>query len=259
MSDAAQSEGVAEATNPVESGPVGEGSTETFERLDVDTYKGHRVPVKVQGQESEVTLEELRSGYMRQADYTAKTQEVAALRSQLGQAEALMAAFQTNPQGTLRQLADHLGMSLTEAAQHVEDAADFLDESEADPVLERLERIEGFFESQRQSELHTQIESEFAALHDTFGDFDDQAVATYALQHGKTVTEAYKLMNFDSIRAKASVQSQEDAALDAKRHAQIVEPGGKARTSAVGNAPRGDMTLREQLKAAMADARSARS
>lgn len=256
-SDVAQSEGVAEATNPVESGPVGndEVSTETFDRLDVDAYKEHRVPVKVDGKESEVTLEELQRGYQRQQDYTKKTQEISALRSQLSQAEALMTAFQTNPQGTLRQLADHLGMSLSEASQHVEDAAEFLED--ADPLVERLERIEGIFAEQRQSEISAQIETEFSTLESQFGEFDRAEVATYAMRNGGTVTDAYKALNFDRLAALATKQSKDDAVTDAKRGAQVVEVGGKARTNAVGAIPPGDLTLRESIAAAVRAARSA--
>lgn len=252
----AQSEGVAEATNPVESGPVGDdASTEAYERLDVDVYKEHRIPVTVQGEESEVTLEELRRGYQRQQDYTKKTQEISALRTQLGQAEALMTAFQTNPQGTLRQLADHLGMSVAEAQQHVDDAADFLED--VDPVVERLERIEGIFQSQQQAEISAQIETEFSTLEAQFGEIDRAELASHAMRYGGTVTDAYKVLNFDKFAARASKQAQDDSVVGAKRQAQIVETGGKHRTAAVGNAPRGEMSLRESIAAAVREARSA--
>lgn len=44
-----------------------------------------RVKVKVDGVEQEVTLEELRNGYQRQADYTRKAQELASQRNELTQ------------------------------------------------------------------------------------------------------------------------------------------------------------------------------
>ena len=41
--------------------------------------------VKVDGQDREVTLEELRNGYSRQSDYTRKTQQLAGERQQMAQ------------------------------------------------------------------------------------------------------------------------------------------------------------------------------
>jgi deoxyribodipyrimidine photolyase len=242
---------VAEATSPEGNESVGEVSSETsYERLDVDAYKEHRVPIKVSGEESEVTLDELRSGYMRQADYTSKTQEVAALRSQLHRAEALMTAVQTDPQGTLAALADHYGISMAEAAQHIDDTAEFVDDM--DPAIrERLDRIEGYFAQQQASAHRSQIDTEFHTLHSQFGEFDDQQVIAHALKTGTTVTDAYKLLHFEDVLGKANHASKEDAVVDAKRAAQIVETGGKARSAAVGGVPAGDMTLRETIRQAL--------
>ena len=54
--------------------------TEVYEEQEQPTYK-----VKVDGQEVEVTLEELQSGYSRQQDYTRKTQELSVQRQTLEQ------------------------------------------------------------------------------------------------------------------------------------------------------------------------------
>ena len=54
--------------------------------------------VKIDGAESEVTLEELRDGYQRQADYTRKTQELSAERDRLRQAEAIASALESDPE-----------------------------------------------------------------------------------------------------------------------------------------------------------------
>ena len=50
--------------------------------------------VKVDGVEQRVNLEELQSGYQRQADYTRKTQELARERERLTQAEAIVQALE---------------------------------------------------------------------------------------------------------------------------------------------------------------------
>ena len=52
-----------------------------------------------------VTIDELRSGYLRQADYTRKTQELAAQRSDLEDAQAFHASFMEDPIGFATALA----------------------------------------------------------------------------------------------------------------------------------------------------------
>ena len=57
-----------------------------------DTYL-----VKIDGEESEVTLKELQDGYQRQADYTRKTQELSAERDRLRHAESIVSALESDP------------------------------------------------------------------------------------------------------------------------------------------------------------------
>ncbi len=54
---------------------------------------GEAYTVKVDGEEQEVSLEELRDGYQRQSDYTRKTQELASERRRLQQAEAIVSSL----------------------------------------------------------------------------------------------------------------------------------------------------------------------
>ena len=60
--------------------------------------------VIVEGQETQVSLEELRSGYMRQADYTQKTQELANLGREADKALTLMKLLEEQPVETVRKL-----------------------------------------------------------------------------------------------------------------------------------------------------------
>lgn len=65
--------------------------SEEVEELDEDeapepqAEEPQRFTVKVDGEETEVTLEELRAGYSRQSDYTRKTQEIAQQRKTIEQ------------------------------------------------------------------------------------------------------------------------------------------------------------------------------
>ena len=82
-----------------------ESSVEVQEEPAGDTYA-----VKVDGEEQEVSLDELRDGYQRQSDYTRKTQELASERKRLQQAEAIVAALESDPAGTLTALGDDFGV-----------------------------------------------------------------------------------------------------------------------------------------------------
>ena len=63
---------------------------------------GEAYTVSVDGESQEVSLQELRDGYQRQADYTRKTQELASERKRLQQAEAIASALENDPEATLK-------------------------------------------------------------------------------------------------------------------------------------------------------------
>ena len=67
------------------------------------------------GEQQQVSLEELQSGYQRQADYTRKTQELASERERLQQAEAIVAALESDPTGTMQALGDAFGVQAAPA------------------------------------------------------------------------------------------------------------------------------------------------
>jgi len=77
------------------------------------TEPGDAYTVKVDGEESQVSLSELQDGYQRQADYTRKTQELAEERQRLQQAEAIASALETDPAGTIAALSSAFGVTDT--------------------------------------------------------------------------------------------------------------------------------------------------
>ena len=77
----------------------------------IEEPAGESYTVKVDGEESEVTLEELQDGYQRQADYTRKTQELADERKRLQQAEAIVSSLENNPEETLKALREAFGVA----------------------------------------------------------------------------------------------------------------------------------------------------
>lgn len=71
------------------------------------------------GSDRPVTLQELKDGYFRQADYTRKTQEVAEQRKGNEQAIKFWAAFQADPAGVARTIAESAGLIAQGAAPQV--------------------------------------------------------------------------------------------------------------------------------------------
>ena len=73
----------------------------------------------VPGVDQPVTTQELKDGYLRQRDYTRKTQEVAAAAKQNEQAIKFWKALETDPMGVARTLAEHAGLVAKGAAPQV--------------------------------------------------------------------------------------------------------------------------------------------
>lgn len=191
--------------------------------------------VRVGEAEQQVTLEDLQSGFMRQADYTRKTQEVAAMRHRLSQAEAITNSLEKDPESTLRALATAFGVG-------VGDEDEGFNLPESDPTNQRISAIERQFQSQEQSRVRSQIDSEIETLLDTHGDFDLQSVLQHAAQQGMTVTSAYRDLNFDTAVAK---RQQEEAITAQKRDASVVV-GGATRTGVTpSSSERGAGSIRE--------------
>jgi hypothetical protein len=96
-----------EASQPIEA-PV-EPEYDYFDPTEVgEKY----VKVKVDGEEISVPLNEALQGYQRQADYTKKTQELAAQRQEAENALRLAQSVQANPGLTMQVLASQAGMSV---------------------------------------------------------------------------------------------------------------------------------------------------
>lgn len=96
----------------------------------------YKVKVKVNGLEQEVTLDELRNGYQRQADYTQKTQELASQKQELTQTQSeynqylqsipmLAQVAQTNIQDATNRLyaPEFIALATEDPAQYIAEKA----------------------------------------------------------------------------------------------------------------------------------------
>lgn len=220
VGSAAPEAGTTDGGNPSASEPV-EAAPQEPVADDTPKYK-----IKVGGEEQEVTLEELQSGYQRQSDYTRKTQEIAAMRKRLAQAEALATALERDPKRTLQALNREFGLE-------GEPSVGEDDWEQMTPEERRLATLEAQLEQTQAQAARRQIEDEFKALEAEFGEVDRDEVANYALKNNVSVPAAYRLMTWEDLRKGQEKLSKELEVLNSKRGAQAVHTGASAAAKAV--------------------------
>ena len=174
--------------------------------------------VKIDGQEQQVTLDELQNGYQRQADYTRKTQELATERERLAQGEAIVQALESDPEGTISALAGAFGVGGGNQ-QIMPDQTEYED---LDPDEFRLRRIESSIEEQNRALRQQNLQKEVSTLRSKYDgiDFDEKALYAHALKNKiNNLDAAFTHMNWDKMQA-----AEKDAEIvGEKRAAQIVD------------------------------------
>ena len=202
-------------------------STEAVDNLETST----EVPeepgyvVKIDGEEQQVSLEELQNGYQRQADYTRKTQEIAAERERLLQAEAIVSALEKDPVGTLDTLARSFNVN-NPVTNQIDDS-----EYEQDPTERKLAELENKIAAQEQVQRVQKIEREVTTLQEKYGEFDRQELLNHALKNGiPNLEAAYTHMRFNEVKTTADKLSQEQEITNKKREAAVVTPGGSTQS-----------------------------
>ncbi len=225
-----------------ESAPVSDGldSTTTF-TSEGDSNLSESVDMSLDGVSEEssapvnplfeiggsgITLDEARNGYLRQSDYTRKTQELAMERSRLAEAEALVAALQNDPQSTLSALQDAFGVGVD-----VDPYADL------DPDQARIAALEAKVEAQERIATQAAIETELDVLHEQFGDFDNSELFAHAIKGGfPSLKAAYADLNFNSLQSQLEQltvkQREEEQRIAAKRQAANTVHNGSSRSGA---------------------------
>ena len=207
-----------------------ESSVEVTEEPSGETYA-----VKVDGENQEVSLEELRDGYQRQSDYTRKTQELASERKRLQQAEAIVSSLEADPDGTLTALADAFGVQMKSPVnQGSNESYDSWDDTQSDPTEQRIANLETQIAQQNRVQRRQQTEKQVEGLKEQYGDFDAQELYQHALTHKiGNLEAALTHMRYGDVAEKASKLEKEQERTDAKRDATVVEPTGSKQTGAV--------------------------
>ena len=203
-------------------------STEAVDNLETSTEVPQEpaYTVKIDGEEQQVTLEELQQGYQRQADYTRKTQEIAAERDRLQQAEAIVSALEHDPEGTLQTLAHSFNVAPITGQQVSDD-----EYAEVDPTQQKLAELEQKIARQEQMERVQRVEREVSTLQEKYGEFNREELLNHALKNGiPNLEAAYTHMRFNDVKSTADKLSQEQEITNKKREAAVVTPGGSTQS-----------------------------
>ena len=171
------------------------------------------VAIMVDGQEVNVPLSELRKGYLRTADYTRKTQQLAQLRRQTADAEALRQALERNPTETLKVLARHYQVDEFEPD----------DSTGPTPEQIRLMELEQWQQTQQARQQESAVDAEIARLHAEYGDFEDDALFTFAVERGVRDLEV-------ALRAMTFARPGQDRRTEKRKVAAVA--GGQGRNGA---------------------------
>lgn len=196
--------------------------------FDFDAIKDKLVEVRVGGETFEVPLGELKNGYMRQADYTRKTQALAKEADMVRWAHELQSAFQQDPTGTLQYLAGQLGVKFGDPEE------DFVD-PEVKPIVDELRRTQMELDELRrkteqfdQERVNQEVRAELESMRSRYSDFDPQVVLPIAIETGLDMEKAYKLWKAD--RLEADLKTSEQAKAKAEAAAARREKARKAAT-----------------------------
>lgn len=190
-------------TDVDDDGEVVEDATDEF---DFDSIKDKSVEVTVNGETFKVPLTELRNGYMRQADYTRKTQQVAADADTIRWAREMQEAFRVDPAGSIRYLQEQFGY-----LDEPDPLADV--DPEMQPIVAELWRTQQqLVELQQKQEqldqerVNNQVRAELDQMKSRYPDFDPLEVLPIAIDNGLTMETAYKIWKADRVEAESETQ-----------------------------------------------------
>lgn len=184
--------------------------------------------VKVDGEEMEVSLDELVNGYSRQSDYTRKTQELASQRDQMAQMQQQWATEISEAQAERQQYIEALGQFVHQSMAGLEQYATINWEQlrEDDPIAfvtkkeefrdaqERVRQAQAQqeYEHQKQNEeigkvRKMAVQEEYKRLTEAVPEWNDPEkrtklasdLSSYAIQQGFTQQELKELIDHRSL------------------------------------------------------------
>lgn len=226
----------------------GDGSQEQYV-LDIGSFGSHLITVKVDGQEIEVPLNEVASGYMRQADFTRKTQDLAKQRKQLEGMALLADTLANDPHTAIQTLADFTGVDLSElvgvpnqgrsADNDAWDSYDYefsynddeseIDVSELQALKSEIASLKQALGAVQQTSAQKQVQEQIDALRSQYAasDEDVQATLQFAMKNNlQDIEAAYLKSNAASLRealvAKRTADSEAASLAQQKQAAKVI-------------------------------------
>ena len=218
--------------------------------FDPQEYADHLVRLKSHGEEVEVPVAELTSGYLRQQDYTQKTQELAQQREQLAYWQTVDTAMKQNPE---------LGWQYLQSQFAPKEQAD--DDGwgieEPDPVQQELQALRSqvqpaisYMQEQQAQAVLTQVTN---GLSEKYGeDFVATEVLNEAVNRGiydpMQLETVYQTMAFEKMRAQrdAGVQTQTAKQAESARRKAAAAKAGSLITAGASAAGAGHASNTEQ-------------
>lgn len=201
---------------------------------------GELYTVKVDGVETQVSMEELQSGYQRQADYTRKTQELSRERERLAQGEAIVQALESDPHGAIASLGEAFGVGVGNMGNQTSEAESYED---LDPEEVRLRRLESAIEHQERALRQQNLQKEMNSIKERYGaDINEHQLYSHALKHNiGNLDAAYTHMTYGEMRKKA----ENADIVEEKRAATVVEDRGGVAESNVERAVQAVSSIRD--------------
>tara|TARA_R100000005_G_scaffold96731_1_gene86940 strand:+ start:2044 stop:2724 length:681 start_codon:yes stop_codon:yes gene_type:complete len=179
--------------------------------------------VIVDGESHQISLEELKNGYQRQADYTRKTQELSRERERLAQGEAIVQALETDPEGAISALGNAFGVST--GNQNTDTSYDD-DVEDLDPEEARLRRLEANLEEHNRAMRQQNLQNEVNGLREKYNnhDFNEHELFNHALKHNiGNLEAAYTHMTYQEQQAANNAEAANAEIVAEKRGAQVID------------------------------------
>lgn len=180
------------------------------------------------GEKTTVSLSELVAGYSRTADYTRKTQALAAERRNLADAAAMQAALERNPEAAIAALA---------RAYKVAPSGAESDDSSEDYVSDEdrwRQQVDARFQAQDRQQREAAIDHEVARLHNLYGEFDEESLFTHAVQTGTMNLEiALQALQYQALQHRQAQQNTRKGETVQKKRAATSVQGGRSGNGSV--------------------------
>lgn len=186
-----------------------------------------------------ISLEEAAQGYMRQRDYTQKTQDLANQRRIAQRGADLLQALDTDPKATVELIAETYKVQVPQASapatatnewgETIESSTQ--DTAEVAALKSEVQQLRGTVGNVAQQQQRSVLMNEIAEVQGRYGDFDQDVILRHMQANDiPTVEMAYRDLNWASAQEAVSTQrdleQEQQRVLDEKRGMQGVVAAG---------------------------------